>query len=78
MVGHKIDMNLQAGRKIGEWYIAEAMFSTTTVVRTAQDMSRYIYISVKVLEGEGLGRELGQGRLVYKQPGNEEDGSCHS
>jgi hypothetical protein len=50
MVGHKIDMGLQAGRKIGEWYIAKAMFSTTTVVRTAQDMSKYIYINVKVLD----------------------------
>jgi hypothetical protein len=26
------------------------MFSTTTVVRTAQDMSKYVYISVKVLD----------------------------
>ncbi len=42
MVGHYIDLGLQAGRKIGEWYIAEAMFSTTTVVRTAQDMQKYI------------------------------------
>jgi hypothetical protein len=31
-----------------------------------------------IRRGEGLGRELGQGRSVYKQPGTEVDGSCHS
>ncbi len=45
-----MDIGLQAGRKIGEWYIAEAMFSTTTVVRTAQDMSTYICLNVRVLD----------------------------
>jgi hypothetical protein len=30
------------------------------------------------LEGEGLGKGLGQGRSVYKQPETEVDGSCHS
>ncbi len=27
---------------------------------------------------EGLGKGLGQGRSVYKQPKTEVDGSCHS
>ncbi len=27
---------------------------------------------------EGLGKGLGQGRSVYKQPETEVDGSCHS
>ncbi len=30
------------------------------------------------LGGGGLGRGLGQGRSVYKQPETEVDGSCHS
>ncbi len=31
-----------------------------------------------IWRGEGLGKRLGQGRSVYKQPGTEVDGSCHS
>jgi hypothetical protein len=31
-----------------------------------------------IWRGEGLGKELGQGRSVYKQPETEVDGSCHS
>ncbi len=31
-----------------------------------------------IWRGEGLGKGLGQGRSVNKQPGTEVDGSCHS
>jgi hypothetical protein len=31
-----------------------------------------------IWRGEGLGKGLGQGRSVYKQPETEVDGSCHS
>jgi hypothetical protein len=30
------------------------------------------------LEGGGIGKGLGKGRSVYKQPEIEVDGSCHS
>jgi hypothetical protein len=31
-----------------------------------------------IWRGEGLSKGLGQGESVYKQPGTEVDGSCHS
>jgi hypothetical protein len=31
-----------------------------------------------IWRGEGLGKGLGQGRSVYKQPETEVDRSCHS
>jgi hypothetical protein len=31
-----------------------------------------------IWRGEGLGKGMGQGRSVYKQPETEVDGSCHS
>jgi hypothetical protein len=31
-----------------------------------------------IWKGENLGKGLGQGRSVYKQPETEMDGSCHS
>ncbi len=31
-----------------------------------------------IRRGEGLGKGLGQGGSVYKQPETEVDGSCHS
>jgi hypothetical protein len=33
---------------------------------------------IGIWRGEGLGKGLGQGRSVYKQPETKVDGSCHS
>ncbi len=39
---------------------------------------RWIIGVLGIWRGEGLGKGLGQGRSVYKQPETEVDGSCHS
>jgi hypothetical protein len=42
---------------------------------------RWVSWGSENLEGEGwarVGREVGQGGSVYKQPETEEDDSCHS
>ncbi len=39
---------------------------------------RWVIGVLGIWKGEGLGKGLGQGRSVYKQPETEVDGSCHS
>jgi hypothetical protein len=39
---------------------------------------RWVIGVLGIWRGEGLGKGLGQGRSVYKQPETEVDGSCHS
>jgi hypothetical protein len=39
---------------------------------------RWVAGFLGIWRGEGLGKGLGQGRSVYKQPETEVDGSCHS
>jgi hypothetical protein len=39
---------------------------------------RWVIRVLGIWRGEGLGKGLGQGRSVYKQPETEVDGSCHS
>jgi hypothetical protein len=39
---------------------------------------RWVIGVLGIWRGEGLGKWLGQGRSVYKQPETEVDGSCHS
>jgi hypothetical protein len=39
---------------------------------------RWVIGVLGIWRGEGLGRELGQGMSVYKQPETEVGGSCHS
>jgi hypothetical protein len=39
---------------------------------------RWVFGVLGIWRGEGLGKGLGQGRSVYKQPETEVDGSCHS
>jgi hypothetical protein len=39
---------------------------------------RWVTGVLGIWRGEGLGKGLGQGRSVYKQPETEVDGSCHS
>jgi hypothetical protein len=39
---------------------------------------RWVTGVLGIWRGEGLGKGLGQGRSVYKQPETEVDRSCHS
>ncbi len=39
---------------------------------------RWVIGVLGIWRGEGLGKGLGEGRSVYKQPETEVDGSCHS
>jgi hypothetical protein len=39
---------------------------------------RWVIWVLGIWRGEGLGKGLGKGRSVYKQPETEVDGSCHS
>jgi hypothetical protein len=39
---------------------------------------RWVTWVLGIWRGEGLGKGLGKGRSVYKQPVTEVDGSCHS
>jgi hypothetical protein len=39
---------------------------------------RWVIGVLGIWRGEGLGKGLGQGRSVYKQPETEVDVSCHS
>jgi hypothetical protein len=39
---------------------------------------RWVIGVLGIWRREGLGKGLGQGRSVYKQPETEVDGSCHS
>jgi hypothetical protein len=39
---------------------------------------RWVIGVLGIWKGEGLGKGMGQGRSVYKQPETEVDGFCHS
>ncbi len=39
---------------------------------------RWVTWVLGIWRGEGLGKGLGKGRSIYKQPETEVDGSCHS
>ncbi len=41
-------------------------------------MRRGVFGVLGIRKGEGWGGGVGQGGSVYKQPGTEVDGSCHS
>jgi hypothetical protein len=71
--------------KIGECLVIQYSVSSISVpdrrrriVPEVVLVRRWVIGVLGSWRGEGLGKGLGQGRSVYKQPETEVDGSCHS